>query len=308
MNGGGILKTKKIFYEKRIYQLSYIPPKTDFQEYIIGYKKEGNKKCFEWFLHYYENILNSNVEEYMKKYFMPEHFADLKQAYVIGLYRALKVYDISSAIPFLVFKERYVERYVLEYIRTMRTGYTVHSTAEYARLRKTMAVWDKYDRDYSEDTLSKISAETGDDINVVKDIIRGGLLNENMAEFNIYYDENSDNNGVAGEEYITDYTTDTFHILTRQELYSKVMVAYENLEYRERVMLAQRLGFCPECYSPYYMDNQDLDEYGNPKKKLIRPMMYTDIATDHGLSSANTVKNICEKALLKIKGQVLSDN
>ena len=29
--------------------------------------------------------------------------------------------------------------------------------------------WDKYDRDYSEDTLSKISAETGDDINVVKD-------------------------------------------------------------------------------------------------------------------------------------------
>lgn len=280
----------------------------DFQEYITKCVKEGKKKYFEWFLHYYENILNSNVEEYMKKYFMPEHFADLKQAYVIGMYKALKVYDISSAIPFLVFKERYVEKDILEYIRTMRTGYTVHSTAEYARLRKIMAVWDKYDRDYSEDTLSKISTETGDDINVVKDIIRGGLLNENMIEFNIYYGESSDNNNMDGEEYISDHYSDTFYILTRQELYSKVMAAYENLEYREQVMLAQRLGFCTECYSPYYMDNQDLDEYGNPKKKLIRPMMYTDIATDHGLSSANTVKNICEKALLKIKGQVLSDN
>ena len=49
MNGGGILKTKKIFDEKRIYQLSYIPPKTDFQEYIIGYKKKEIKNALNGF-------------------------------------------------------------------------------------------------------------------------------------------------------------------------------------------------------------------------------------------------------------------
>ena len=49
------------------------------------------------------------------------------------------------------------------------------------------------------------------------------------------------------------------------------------------------------------MDNNDLDEYGDPKKKSIKPMMYTDIATDHEYSSANTAHKKCEKALAKLK-------
>jgi len=45
----------------------------------------------------------------------------------------------------------------------------------------------------------------------------------------------------------------------------------------------------------------DLDEYGEPKKKPIKPMMYTDIATDHEYNSANTAHKKCEKALMKLK-------
>ena len=45
----------------------------------------------------------------------------------------------------------------------------------------------------------------------------------------------------------------------------------------------------------------DLDEYGEPKKKPIKPMMYTDIATDHEYNSANTARKKCEKALMKLK-------
>lgn len=67
------------------------------------------------------------------------------------------------------------------------------------------------------------------------------------------------------------------------------------------MMLAQRLGFCFECHSTFYMDYDDLDEYGEPKKKPIKPMMYTDIATDHEYSSANTAHKKCEKALMKLK-------
>ena len=55
--------------------------------------------------------------------------------------------------------------------------------------------------------------------------------------------------------------------------------------------------FCFECHSLFYMDHNDLDEYGEPKKKPIKKMMYTDIATDHEYSSANTAHNKCEKAL-----------
>ena len=51
----------------------------------------------------------------------------------------------------------------------------------------------------------------------------------------------------------------------------------------------------------YKIDFDDLDEYGEPKKKSIKPMLYTDIATDHEYSSANTAHKKCEKALAKLK-------
>lgn len=40
---------------------------------------------------------------------MQGHFADLKQAYVFGIYKALQKYDISTGVPFLIFKEHYVK-------------------------------------------------------------------------------------------------------------------------------------------------------------------------------------------------------
>ena len=60
-----------------------------------------------------------------------------------------------------------------------------------------------------------------------------------------------------------------------------IMGINEKLERTERKMLSQRCGFCFECHSVFYMDYDDLDEYGELKKKPGKPMMCTDIATDH---------------------------
>jgi len=62
-------------------------------------------------------------------------------------------------------------------------------------------------------------------------------------------------------------------------------------------MLAERYGFCTNCYGVVFMD----DSHGEPKKVLIPKMMYTDIATNHGYSSANTAERICDKALEKLR-------
>ena len=48
-------------------------------------------------------------------------------------------------------------------------------------------------------------------------------------------------------------------------------------------MLAQHLGFCPECFSTHY----------------------TDIATDHGFSDADTAKRVCERALIKLLKNII---
>lgn len=75
-----------------------------------------------------KKTLNNNVQEYVQKLFMPEHFADMKQAYIAGLLKALKNYDIKQGAPFTLFKERYVEREILDYVRSMRTGFTAKAS------------------------------------------------------------------------------------------------------------------------------------------------------------------------------------
>ena len=56
------------------------------------------------------------------------HFVDLKQAYVMDMMKALRRYDISRGVPFLVYKELPAMNEVHAYIRTMRAGNTVQSS------------------------------------------------------------------------------------------------------------------------------------------------------------------------------------
>lgn len=285
--------------ELKRYTLVPVPPKWELQKYIATYFKERDNKYIAWFLHYYENTLNNNVREYMQKFFMPEHFADIKQAYIMGMLKALENYDISIGTPFTVYKERYAEREVLDYIRSIRTGYTVQSLAEFAKLRKAMAVWDKYERSYTEETLQRIAEEIQETVSNVKEILLGGLLNESAVElYRKYADEDGEE---SMEEAVPDHSSEPYHLYMKYELYSRLWGAFDKLSYEEQSMLAQRFGFCLDCKSVFYMDFKDLDEYGEPKKKAIPKMMYTDIATEHEYSSANTAKRICDKAIEKLR-------
>ncbi len=94
------------------------------------------------------------------------------------------------------------------------------------------------------------------------------------------------------------------NIYFKQELYDKLYEAYDSLEYTEKIMHAQHLGFCPECFSTRYADKNDLDENGKPKNKPIIPLPYTDIATDHGFSDADTAKRVCDNAIIKLRKKI----
>ena len=288
--------------EWHMYQMYPAPEKRGLQEYISDYCRTHDDKFLAAFLHFYEETLNQNVLSYMRRFFMMEHFADMKQAYVMGLLKALKHYDIEQGAKFTSFKERYVEREILNYIRSTRTGFTAQSLAEYAKLRKAMAIWDRYDRDYSDETLLKIVNELGESVTATKEILLGGLLNERQAEMYRHYLDSDGEDGM--EETIADGSSNPYIIYEKSELYDRLWEAFDNLDYEKRKMLSQRYGFCLDCHSVYYLDTDDLDEYGEPKKKLIPLMMYTDIATDHEYSSANTVQRKCRKALDKLRREI----
>ena len=125
-----------------LYRIKPAPPKVDdFQEYIALYLAEKDEKYLGWFLHYYEPRLNTVIMQMVQETAMQGHFADLKQAYIFGICKALQKYDISTGVPFLIFKEFYVKNEIDNYIRTMRQGYSVLSVDEYRTLKKAMALY-----------------------------------------------------------------------------------------------------------------------------------------------------------------------
>lgn len=134
---------------------------------------------------------------------MQGHFADLKQAYVFGIYKALQKYDISTGVPFLIFKEHYVKNEIDKYISTMRQGYSVQSVDEYRTLRKAMALYAKYEYKFDDETITIIAAEIGKSVKDTKEIIRAGIDSTHYTDFyRKYADED-------GESTAEDVTTDT---------------------------------------------------------------------------------------------------
>lgn len=282
------------------YRISPAPPKRDFQEYIVDYVKSRDPAFILQFLHYYEKTINIKVEGMMFRNFMPGHFSDLKQAYVMGLWKALEHYDISASVPFLVFKEYYVENEVLDYIRTARTGYTAPSLSEFKKLRKAMAIWTgKYHRKTDTATLTALAVEMGESLKNLIEILAGGVRNESaVALYHQYADDDSEK---TIEEIIRAPNSDPAVIYFRTQRNTRLWAAFDDLEYEQQSMLAKHLGFCLNCHSTEFMDAYDLDAYGDPKRKPIPRMKYTDIATAHGYSSASTAKAKCSGALTKMR-------
>ena len=276
--------------EFEVYRITPPPPKWKLQEYIRQYVQTGDDKYFYWFLHYYEPLLNEKAKFFRKKYKI-YHFSDIKQALAYGLCKAIVNYDISKS-SFLSYAERYMEREAHNYIRTMRTGYSVQSEFEYARLKKAMAIYKDLGEEFSEEIISEVAEKIGESYEKTKSIIEGGILTENYTDVQ----SNDEDDTGTTDFLLPDSSLNPENIYFKQELYGKLYEAYDGLEYTERIMLAQHLGFCPECFSTRYANKDDLDENGKPKNKPIKPLPYTDIATDHGFSDADTAKRACEKS------------
>ena len=183
----------------------------------------------------------------------------------MGMMKALQRYDISRGVPFLVFKELPAMNVVHTYIRTMRTGYAVQSSYADENLRKVMRKFAEHEYRCDEDTIATIAEETQISPKNVEEILMGGLLNMNITDFYRHYgDEDSEE---SMEEVAADGTSQTEELYFRIEKAEEVMSTFESLNYRERAIVADHLGFCRDCYTTHYYDENDLDSEGKPKRK-----------------------------------------
>ena len=271
------------------------PKKDDLQEYIALYCAEKDNKYLSWFFHYYEPRLNTVIMQTVQENAMQGHFADLKQAYVFGIYKALQKYDISTGVPFLIFKEHYVKNEIDKYISTMRTGYSVQRVDEYRTLKKVMALYAKYEYKFDEETMAKIANAIEKSVKDTKEIIRSGIESTHYTDF---YRKYADEDGEStAEDVTTDTTSNPERLFFKQWQAEALFANYEALDYRERTMVADHLGFCPECYGIYELSK---DENGNSVKVLRKGKAYIDLAAEHMLSSPDTAFQIVNGAYEKM--------
>lgn len=286
--------------DMHIYRLDPAPPKYEsYQTYFDLYFAEKDEKYLSWFLHYYENELNTKARGFVNEYAMYGHFIDLKQAFVMGMMEALQRYDISRGVPFLVFKELPAMNAVHTYIRTMRTGYSVQSSYADEQLRKVMWQYAEHGYRYDEETIAAISNETGISTKNVEEILQGGLLNMSITDFYRHYGDGDSEETM--EEVAADGTSQTEELYFRMEKAEEVMAAFEALNYRERAIIADHLGFCRDCYATYYYDTDDLNEDGNPKRKPRRKVPFIELAVEHSLASPDTADKTYRRALEKMR-------
>ena len=280
-----------------LYRMKPAPPKLDsFQEYVALYCAEKGEKYLGWFFHYYEPRLNTIIMQTVQETAMQGHFADLKQAYVFGIYKAQQKYDIATCVPFLIFKEHYVKNEIDAYISTMRQGYSVQSVDEYRTIKKAMALYAKYEYKFDEETLTKIATEIGQSIKDIKEMIRSGIDSTHYTDF---YRRYADEDGESTAEDVTiDETSNPEQLFFKQWQTEALFGAYESLDCRERMMVADHLGFCPECYGIYELGK---DENGNSVKLLRNGKAYIDLAAEHTLSSPDTAFRTVNGAYEKMR-------
>ena len=285
--------------ELYIYRLTPAPPKKDdLQEYIELYLAEKDDKYIAWFLHYYEPTLNTVCINTVQRYAMQGHFLDIKEACVLGIFKALQEYT-DTAVPFITFKTRIMWEEIHSYIRTMRTGLTVQSDDEYLTLRKAMAFFEKYGGKTDAETIAKIAAEIDRSEETTTEILQAGLRNMQFIDFyRRYADEDSEE---SAEEVTPDPSSEPYKLLIRKMIYDGLWEVYQKLNYREKSMVAAHLGFCRECWSTHYADKTELDEYGEPIKKPFEKQAFIDIAYDHMLSSPATADRTYRQAIDKMR-------
>lgn len=286
--------------ELYLYRMTPVPPKKDnFQDYIDLYFENNDETYFLWFMHYYEPVINTKIIGQIQSSGMNGHFIDMKQTFVTGLYKALKRYDISKGVPFLIFKENYVKREIDNYIRTMQTGYSVQSENAYATLKKAMALYNKYECNNDDETIEKISAEIDKSISETRELIQCGIRNMSYSDFYKYFDDEE-----TPDDVTKDSSSDPCHIVCKMETADEIFGEFEKLEYREKSIISEHLAFCPECYSDYEM----IDDNGIKKKKKRTPKPFYDIAIDNMLSSPDTAFKIYNKSLNKMKAGICKKN
>ena len=289
-----ILKQQRYILERSMYRLDPAPPKLPPQEYIDRYFTENDEKYLLWYLHDQEPMLNKIAQSACERYAMAEHFADMKQAAVFGIWTALQKYDPTIGVPFVAFQKRYISDSIEEYIRTAQSGVVTMTPDTYPVMKRIMAIYHQNGDNGSDEAIQRIADEIGMEYKTVKQYLAIGLLNERRADICKDYDENGEE---TDEDVTVDYSSEPDKLYSRTVLYNALHAAYDKLTYREQRTLAKHLGFCDSCWST----KKAIQKNGEVEYIPIKPMTFEEISHSASRKSDKASERTFYTALEKMK-------
>ncbi len=182
-----------------MYNLNYEPEKLDdFNDYFTRYIQTKDIKHFNEFLHFYEPILNTKADRYIKKNNLEQNrVADLKQIFASLLWTELQDYDINNPLPLLQIIKFKLTKSWDEYVRTSCGTTTIDRENSYRNLN---AVMKHYSMQPVERTLDEKVKDISKKLQISEKTVRD-LLDTSKA-FR-YSDSISDESTFANEECVS---------------------------------------------------------------------------------------------------------
>ncbi len=181
-----------------MYKLNYEPEKFDnFNDYFTRYIQTKDIRCFNEFLHFYEPILNTKADRYIKKNSLEQNrLADLKQIFASLLWSELQSYDINSSLSLLQIIKFKLTKSWDEYVRTSCGTTTIDRKNRYRNLN---AVMKHYRMQPVERTVDEKIKDISEKLQISEKTVRDYLDTSKAFK---YSDDISNENTFANEERV----------------------------------------------------------------------------------------------------------
>lgn len=296
-----ILKQQQYILERSMYRLDPAPPKLPPQEYIDRFFAENDERYLLWYLHDQEPMLNRVAQSACERYAMTEHFADMKQASLFGIWTALQKYDSTIGVSFVAFQKRYISDSIEGYIRTAQSGVVTMTPDTYPVMKRIMAIYHQNGDNGNDEAIQIIADEIGIEYRTVKQYLAIGILNERRADFYKDYDEDGEE---TDEDIKADYSSEPDKLYSHTVLYNALYSAYDRFSYREQRTLAKHLGFCDSCWST----KKAILKNGEVEYIPIKPMTFEEISHSASRKSDKASEKTFYTALEKMKKYIEENN
>ena len=233
---------------ERIFQIDPEPPvHENLNDYIIKAVQSRNLRWFSFFLHHYENRINSRVRRFLLREgldrYNPERFLDYKIGCVLAMLDCLRGYNPAQGADFLTYAHHFIGNALLT-CRMQEEAGSFENVDEYKAVRGIAWLYNQSGQS-EQAAIQKYAQKNGCTEETAAKFL--ALAKQNRSRVPFYQTVQDEDSEETGEDVSRDDHWDYAEILWNGIRAEAVREAFEKLNYREQTLLEKRNAICMTC-------------------------------------------------------------